>query len=413
MIESIFVILPSQENACIFYGQIDQSEDSEDLGNILGVVVEYAQRVDNNQVKSIRISQGKFAYGKFNDIYIISKIEQSAEMDEVKTILTNMAKGFLEKFNSQIESSNGDPSAYEGFSSEIQSYLQSKPAPIKKSAAESEADLESKIAEKPQEKSKFDLAKPKLDKSGTDYLKAEKPMQFEPTQMPKETEFSNKSPIIQPAEREAYADGLADYMKDEVLWNESQEVMKEYTAEFVDNIISKLEIYLSISITHHYKVIIDFQNYPEEPKFPPTDDFTEAVIAKVKEKSYFLANWDVKVPPHVIELVREIEAILSKLKSIGELDSTTEMPAAAMPELEPLEKLPPLDDDLKAELKKKQKKSKETKTISEPKQPAQSVQPQESNDQPKTQENQGSPPDSSKSEEKKEKKKKKRRKDKK
>lgn len=358
MIQSVFIILPAQDNACIFYGQIDEEEDSADLGNILGVIVEYAQRVDNSQVKSIRISQGKFAYGKFDDIYVISKISQSSDMEKVKSTIKSMAKGFLNKYKDQINSKTADPGRYEDFSADIHDYLEEKAVEKQESEPDETAiEKTTTIAEEPEKIRKAKLEKPEIKKSGTDFLRSEKPMKFEPSEVPKEKKFSNETPIIKPVEREAYADGLEDYMKDEVLWNESQEVMNEYTAEFVTNIISKLEVYLSISITHHYKMIIDFQNYPEKPKFETTEDFTDEVLNKVKQKSYFLANWDVKMPPHIIEIVREFEAILSKLKSRGELKATTEMPAAAMPELEPLEKLPPMDDEMKKALKKKEEKA--------------------------------------------------------
>ena len=55
------------------------------------------------------------------------------------------------------------------------------------------------------------------------------------------------------------------------------------------------------------------------------------------------------MPPHLIEIVREIEMVLMKYKAKGKLSDTSEMPEAALPDLEPLPELPPLEEDEKPE----------------------------------------------------------------
>jgi hypothetical protein len=233
LIQSVFIILPSEDNACIFYGQIDQKDVIDDLGNILGVIVEYANRLEDNQVKSIRISQGKFAYGKFDKIYVIFKIQQSDELDDVKSNLENLAKGFISMYKDKIDTGIAEPSKYEKFSEKVNSYLEkpkiNTPEPNQK--PESKIVMHDKTI-KSEEKLPISES---IKKSASELLKTPKPIEYIPKELPKSADDLNgNSPIIQPEKREAYPNGIEEYMVDEVLWNESQAVSKDYTSDFVD-----------------------------------------------------------------------------------------------------------------------------------------------------------------------------------
>lgn len=349
LIQSVFIILPSEDNACIFYGQIDQKDVIDDLGNILGVIVEYANRLENSQVKSIRISQGKFVYGKFDMIYVIFKIQQSDELDDVKANLENMAKGFISMYKDKLDSNNSDASTYEKFSEKINSFIE-KP---KEKIETIKPKLESKepSSDKTEPMLEKQTNKEPIRKSGSEMLKTPKPIEYTPKELPKTEELNGKNPIIQPEKRDAFPNGIDEYMVDEVLWNESQAVSKDYTADFVDGIIAKIQVFLSISIVHHYEIIIDFQNYPDKPTFEPTSSMTESIIEMVLNASYFMKNWDPKMPPHIVEIVREIEKILSLLKTQNKLEPNAELPESMVPDLLPIEKLPPLPESEKPKIK--------------------------------------------------------------
>lgn len=161
-----------------------------------------------------------------------------------------------------------------------------------------------------------------------------------------------KEPIIKPMKRDAYAEGIPDYKRDEVLWNEAQMVKNEYVAEYVDGLVFKLKTFLSISLTHHYEIFIDFSEYPNKPQISIGKGLQEELGKSLEELLYFYRNWDTKIPPHIIELIREFEAILMKYKAAGDLSDTAEMPETALPELEPLPELPPLEEE---EVEKKEK----------------------------------------------------------
>lgn len=345
----MFIILPSEDNACIFYGQIDQKDIIDDLGNILGVIVEYANRLENNQIKSIRISQGKFIYGKFDKIYVIFKVQQTDELDDVKVNLENLAKGFISMFKDKLESNNADASAYEKFSEKINSYLEKPKEKIENNPSLNNS--QSVSIENTEQKSKQLAPKEPIKKSSSELLKTPKPIEYIPKELPKTDELSGNNPVIQPEKRDAYPNGIDEYMIDEVLWNENQAVSKDYTADFVDGIIAKVQIFLSISIVHHYELIIDFQNYPDKPKLEPTSSMTEKIIDMVMNASYFMKNWDPKMPPHIIEIVREIEKILTLLKAQNKLEANAELPESMIPDLQPIEKLPPLPESEKTKIK--------------------------------------------------------------
>lgn len=165
-----------------------------------------------------------------------------------------------------------------------------------------------------------------------------------------------KEPIIKPMKREAYPEGIQDYKRDEVLWNEAQMVKNEYVAEYVDGLVFKLKTFLSISLTHHYEIFIDFSEYPNKPKISIGKGLQEELGKPLEDLLYFYKNWDTKIPPHIIEVIREFEAILMKYKAAGSLTDTAEMPETALPELEPLPDLPPIEEEEeeKEEVEKKE-----------------------------------------------------------
>ena len=168
------------------------------------------------------------------------------------------------------------------------------------------------------------------------------------TELPKEVQIG-KEPIIKAMKRDAYPDGIADYKRDEVLWNESEMVKNEYVAEFVEGMITNLQVFLSISLTHHYELFIDFSDYPAKPEISIGKGLSEELGISLDQLLFFYRNWDTKIPPHIIELVREFEATLMKFKAKGKLSDTDEMPETALPELEPLPELPPWEEEPEVE----------------------------------------------------------------
>ena len=51
---------------------------------------------------------------------------------------------------------------------------------------------------------------------------------------------------------------------------------------------------------------------------------------------YFYRTWDKKRPPHIIELVKELETVLLQYNSKGKLLKTPDLPETNIPEIKPL-----------------------------------------------------------------------------
>ena len=148
--------------------------------------------------------------------------------------------------------------------------------------------------------------------------------------------FNLDKPMIPPQKRQAYPDGIPEYARDEILFNESFDVQKNFECDLVDFSVSRIKITMNISLTHIYEVEIDFTNYPERPEIIMSEGLKNELEQPIEEISYFLRNWDTRIPPHITEIVYELEKILTRFKSEGKLSPTQDMPSYVTPELEPL-----------------------------------------------------------------------------
>ncbi|MHA1277861.1 MAG: hypothetical protein ACTSQI_08425 [Candidatus Helarchaeota archaeon] len=100
---------------------------------------------------------------------------------------------------------------------------------------------------------------------------------------------------------------MADLLK-----NEQDIILQEYSADYNDEIPGIMQIYLSITPQIHYTIQIDFKNYPEIPKvtLPPS------LRKDLGEPNLFLSSlrkWNSQASPHVIELIRELEEFLNQI----------------------------------------------------------------------------------------------------
>jgi len=156
---------------------------------------------------------------------------------------------------------------------------------------------------------------------------------------PKELTNIELKPIIDPMKRDAYPEGISDYKRDEILWNEARMIKDKYPANFLEGMIFNMEIYLTINLSHHYKVFVDFSDYPSKPIIDITEGLKQELGKNLEELLNCFSTWDPKVPPHIIEIINELEAVLKKLKNQGKLSNRSEIPKSALPELMPLPKV--------------------------------------------------------------------------
>ncbi|MHA1232296.1 MAG: hypothetical protein ACTSRP_14905 [Candidatus Helarchaeota archaeon] len=103
------------------------------------------------------------------------------------------------------------------------------------------------------------------------------------------------------------------YDLDAILATQAQQIMNEFQVELVDGIISRLKIYLDVSLTDHYIVGIDFSAYPNEKPLLTVQESVKKLIGDPNEVLNTLKNWDSSNPPSVLDVIRELETILYEI----------------------------------------------------------------------------------------------------
>lgn len=157
-----------------------------------------------------------------------------------------------------------------------------------------------------------------------------------PSSKLKESEVMKDGPIINAMKRETYPQGISDYKRDEILWNEARLVKEEYPGEILEGLVFNLQIYLRVFLTYNYKIFLDFSDYPSKPIIGISEDLNIELGKNLEELLYFYGNWDEKKPPHIIEIVKELETVLWQLNLQNKLSETGDM---TFPDLKSLPKI--------------------------------------------------------------------------
>ncbi|MHA1274717.1 MAG: hypothetical protein ACTSQS_14930 [Promethearchaeota archaeon] len=311
-IQTVFII-DKRDNVLIFLELLDEtiSLNQETLAEILSEIISRALNLNLNSCSMLKIHNDNYLIGNFSKLFVIT---QYKDTEPPKELLEKIYEVFIEQFFALLNNYNEeDIPKFKQFSPKLKELI-----------------INFEKGEKIKEK---EIPKATIE-------------QFEPTKAENINNFIiGEKPIIDPMKRDAYPEGIPEYKRDEVLWEEAQAVQAEYVAEFVEGMIFHLKIFLSISLTHHYEVYIDFSDYPNKPKITIGEGLREELGKPLEELLFFLKNWDPKIPPHIMEIVRELEAVLMKYKAKGKLSDTSELPETALPELEPLPEIPPLEEE--------------------------------------------------------------------
>lgn len=161
------------------------------------------------------------------------------------------------------------------------------------------------------------------DDSTSQQIKAEK---AQTDSQPKDETPSQ--PQTQPAETDA---DDSEYSPEEIMDTESPEdlqlttemalIQQEYAMDYDDNSISKVEIYLTITMEQTFIIKIDFSNYPSRPNVTLPSGLIN-LLGDVNTAVEVLKDWDQNHPPHVVEIVRELE---SKLWFLSDLQLESKM----------------------------------------------------------------------------------------
>ncbi|MFX1298965.1 MAG: hypothetical protein ACFFD2_29420 [Promethearchaeota archaeon] len=113
--------------------------------------------------------------------------------------------------------------------------------------------------------------------------------------------------------------GIPPEDRDALLANEAQQLMNEFQIEMVEGSISRMRIYLSITLEKHYVIGIDFSSYPNDTPLITLQEEIKEVIGAPSTLD-LIKNWDPQKPPHIIELIREIEGKLYEANKYWEIE---------------------------------------------------------------------------------------------
>jgi hypothetical protein len=96
------------------------------------------------------------------------------------------------------------------------------------------------------------------------------------------------------------------YRREGLMAQYASDLMEQYPAEFLENTITKVRLYLSASAKVHYQVIIDFSTFPYPPKIIFPDELIK-ILGTPEQALDTIKNWDPVSPPAWIELIHELE----------------------------------------------------------------------------------------------------------
>ena len=152
-----------------------------------------------------------------------------------------------------------------------------------------------------------------------------------------------KNPIIEPIERKFYPGRISVYKRDEVLWNEAKLIKENYPTEYVEGLIFKLHVYVRITSSKWYKIYLDYSDYPSKPIIIFDEVLRRELGKPIDEILYLYRNWDKTRPPHIIEIVKELEQVLEHYNSEGKLSPVSEL--LKIPEVKPLPNIEVLEHE--------------------------------------------------------------------
>lgn len=285
--QTIFII-DTKKKILIFLGFLDEQQlmSQEELSYILGYIISESAKLKLDSFSRAQIKDKKYFFGNFDKIVIA--IQYVNDDSSLEDFLIEINKKFIENFENILEDyAISNITEFKPFISVIKDIL------------------------------------PKYQKTSLEELK-----------------LSENVSIIKALERISYPEGISDYIRDDVLWEEARMIKDDFPADFLEGLLFHLQIYMRISKNHIYKIFVDFSDYPSRPTLGFSEGLNKEINRKLGKSTdellFFYKNWDAKTPPHIIEIIKEIEAVLLQIYDKGELSETGHIP---LPDLRPLPRI--------------------------------------------------------------------------
>ncbi|MFW9942035.1 MAG: hypothetical protein ACFFFT_13410 [Candidatus Thorarchaeota archaeon] len=92
-------------------------------------------------------------------------------------------------------------------------------------------------------------------------------------------------------------------------------IQQEYAYDQKGSNLSHVNVYITITLTKTFIIDIDFTNFPKKPKISLPEEVKD-ILKDPNTSLTTLRNWNSKNPPHIVDLIREIEKKLYFIKDI-------------------------------------------------------------------------------------------------
>ncbi|MBD3353467.1 MAG: hypothetical protein GF364_18435 [Candidatus Lokiarchaeota archaeon] len=177
------------------------------------------------------------------------------------------------------------------------------------------------------------------DDNVTEYITPQEYPQWKPEDLPEQIIQEEQPDVKQEPEQSTKETTTekeeskqeTEYSPEEIIDTQDQEdvklateavlIQQEYAMDYIENSLSKVEIYLTITIEQTFIIKIDFEDYPERPKLDLPQGL-QKMVGDINEYLEILKKWNKDNPPHVVEIIRELE---SKLWFLSELELEAKM----------------------------------------------------------------------------------------
>ena len=92
-------------------------------------------------------------------------------------------------------------------------------------------------------------------------------------------------------------------------------IQQEYTYDKIEENIANIVVYITITLTKTFLIRVNLSNYPKKPEIIFPDEI-KRFIQNPYQSLTKLKHWDEKNPPHIVDVLHEIEKKLYSIKEI-------------------------------------------------------------------------------------------------
>jgi hypothetical protein len=116
---------------------------------------------------------------------------------------------------------------------------------------------------------------------------------------------------------------------DEKLFEEYLSLSNVYNIEMEGGTVSKNKVYIPVGLDGNHIIDIDYSNYPDRPHIT-----LPSIISDILGSSQVYRKWNPENPARIIDLVQDLEQVITSLKPRGAVSADREARSGSRPEQE-------------------------------------------------------------------------------